>query len=150
MNDNNYPIGGYAPGNYHHHCCTCGQFFQGDKQSIQCELCAIKDKEFYDALTPEQQKRFDQMAADITKVFFENRRLEEQNNLLRDAISSNDTIIEGLEQSIKLKEEENMRLRKSLEAMKSIIEQDLIANGNNDLGNRLHIEICVGLKTNTQ
>lgn len=43
-------------------------------------------------------------------------------------------------------EEENKRLRKSLEAMKSIIEQDLIANGNNDLGNRLHIEICVGLK----
>lgn len=75
---------------------------------------------------------------------------EEQNNLLRDAISSSDTIIEGLEQSIKLKEEENMRLRASLETMKSIIEQDLIANGNNDLGNRLHIEICVGLKTNTQ
>lgn len=37
-----YPIGGYAPGNYHCNCVTCKQHFKGDKRAVQCEPCAIK------------------------------------------------------------------------------------------------------------
>jgi hypothetical protein len=37
-----YPIGGYAPGNYHCNCTTCKTTFQGDKRAVQCESCAIK------------------------------------------------------------------------------------------------------------
>jgi hypothetical protein len=51
-----YPIGGYAPGNYHDRCCTCRQPFQGDKRSTQCESCAIADKEKFDAMSPEEQQ----------------------------------------------------------------------------------------------
>jgi hypothetical protein len=51
-----YPIGGYAPGNYHDRCCTCRQPFQGDKRATQCEPCAIADREKFDALSPEEQQ----------------------------------------------------------------------------------------------
>ncbi len=37
-----YPIGGYAPGNYMNHCVTCKEEFFGDKLAIQCETCALK------------------------------------------------------------------------------------------------------------
>ena len=37
-----YPIGGYAPGNYMCNCVICKSTFQGDKRAIQCEPCAIK------------------------------------------------------------------------------------------------------------
>jgi len=37
-----YPIGGYAPGNYYCTCVTCKIMFQGDKRAVQCEPCAIK------------------------------------------------------------------------------------------------------------
>jgi hypothetical protein len=36
-----YPIGGYAPGNYHCTCATCGGGFIGDKRAVQCEPCAV-------------------------------------------------------------------------------------------------------------
>ena len=36
-----YPIGGYAPGNYQCRCLNCKEYFQGDKLSVQCEPCAI-------------------------------------------------------------------------------------------------------------
>jgi len=38
-----YPIGGYAPGNYHNRCYTCERSFFGDKRAIQCEECAVND-----------------------------------------------------------------------------------------------------------
>jgi len=37
-----YPIAGYAPGNYMCYCSTCDIKFQGDKRAVQCEPCAIK------------------------------------------------------------------------------------------------------------
>lgn len=37
-----YPIGGYAPGNYMCNCTTCKAEFFGDKLAVQCESCAIK------------------------------------------------------------------------------------------------------------
>ena len=37
-----YPIGGYAPGNYHCTCCICGNKFTGDKRAVQCEPCAVE------------------------------------------------------------------------------------------------------------
>lgn len=36
-----YPIGGYAPGNYSCTCVTCKINFIGDKRAVQCEPCAI-------------------------------------------------------------------------------------------------------------
>jgi hypothetical protein len=40
--EKNYPIGGYAPGNYHCICAICNTKFQGDKRAVQCEPCATK------------------------------------------------------------------------------------------------------------
>jgi hypothetical protein len=37
-----YPIGGYAPGNYTCTCVSCKTRFQGDKRAVQCETCAIE------------------------------------------------------------------------------------------------------------
>jgi len=37
-----YPIGGYAPGNYSCTCVTCKIDFIGDKLAVQCEPCAIE------------------------------------------------------------------------------------------------------------
>ena len=38
-----YPIGGFAPGNYwHKECVTCKRIFTGDKRAVQCEPCAIE------------------------------------------------------------------------------------------------------------
>lgn len=37
-----YPIGGYAPGNYMCNCSTCKKQFIGDKRAVQCEPCAIE------------------------------------------------------------------------------------------------------------
>jgi hypothetical protein len=66
-----YPIGGYAPGNYQCQCCKCGNKFVGDKRAVECEPCAIKDKEAFDALSPEEQD-------EIVK-----RNVELVNNLLK-------------------------------------------------------------------
>lgn len=40
MSSPNYPIGGYAPGNYSNTCVTCHLKFIGDKRAFQCEPCA--------------------------------------------------------------------------------------------------------------
>jgi hypothetical protein len=52
-----YPIGGYAPGNYHNRCSTCERSFFGDKRSVQCESCAVESlREIlrpYDQATPQ-------------------------------------------------------------------------------------------------
>jgi DNA-directed RNA polymerase subunit RPC12/RpoP len=37
-----YPIGGYAPGNYTYICVNCKVEFFGDKRVVQCEPCAIQ------------------------------------------------------------------------------------------------------------
>lgn len=42
MTENEYPIVGYAPGNYQCKCAICGNMFIGDKQAVQCESCARK------------------------------------------------------------------------------------------------------------
>ena len=51
-----YPIGGFAPGNYHGKCRTCGSDFQGDKRASQCEPCATEEQNKYDALSDEEKK----------------------------------------------------------------------------------------------
>jgi hypothetical protein len=38
---NIYPVGGFAPGFYTCKCVDCKGYFVGDKQSSQCEKCAI-------------------------------------------------------------------------------------------------------------
>lgn len=38
----NYPVLGYAPGNYMCTCANCKTTFQGDKRAVQCELCALR------------------------------------------------------------------------------------------------------------
>lgn len=38
---NTYPIGGFTPGFYTCKCVECKDYFVGDKQSSQCEKCAI-------------------------------------------------------------------------------------------------------------
>lgn len=37
--NNQYPIGGFAPGHYMNRCVSCGEDFVGDKLARQCELC---------------------------------------------------------------------------------------------------------------
>lgn len=38
----NYPVNGYAPGNYSCICYACDQEFNGDKRAIACEPCAME------------------------------------------------------------------------------------------------------------
>lgn len=54
--ENKYPIGGYAPGNYHNRCTTCERSFFGDKRAVQCEPCAVAAKERFDKLDPNEQE----------------------------------------------------------------------------------------------
>jgi len=60
-----YPVGGYAPGNYQCKCCDCGEHFIGDKRAVQCEPCAIKGKEAFDALSSEEQDALIKRNAEI-------------------------------------------------------------------------------------
>jgi len=46
-----YPILGYAPGNYQNRCTTCSEPFVGDKLAHQCEPCAKFLSWFYKNLT---------------------------------------------------------------------------------------------------
>lgn len=85
MTDKKYPIGGYAPGDYLRSCTTCEKQFHGNKEAFQCESCATKDKEFYDALTPEQRDRFDKRFANIVKLFFDGIKKDEEIARLRKA-----------------------------------------------------------------
>jgi hypothetical protein len=65
-----YPIGGYAPGNYECTCATCDKKFQGDKQAVQCEACAIYDKERFDAMTQNEQKELLRRNSMIAHLMF--------------------------------------------------------------------------------
>jgi hypothetical protein len=56
MEEKKYPIGGYAPGNYHNRCATCERTFFGDKRACQCEPCAVAGKAAFDAMSPEEQE----------------------------------------------------------------------------------------------
>lgn len=67
---NKYPIGGYAPGNYHCKCCTCGNMFNGDKRAVQCEPCAVKDKAVFDALSPTEQEELIKRNSAIAHIMF--------------------------------------------------------------------------------
>lgn len=81
-----YPIGGYSPGDYLRSCTSCDIEFHGHKEAFQCEECATKDKEFYDALTPEQRDRFDKRLANIVKLFFDGIKKDEEIARLRSAL----------------------------------------------------------------
>lgn len=78
--ENKYPIGGYAPGNYFNKCCSCGREFMGDKRAMQCEPCAIRDRESFEALSVEQQ----------LEVVMKNSEII--NNFLKDRVEMNVTI----------------------------------------------------------
>lgn len=67
-----YPIGYYAPGNYQCKCCDCGGGFQGDKRAVQCEPCAVANKQKFDALSPDEQKELMQRNAEAMREVFKN------------------------------------------------------------------------------
>lgn len=46
QNNNEYPVGGYAPGSYYAKCTSCGKEFQGDKRAFQCESCGRTSEKF--------------------------------------------------------------------------------------------------------
>lgn len=73
MSDKKYPIAGYAPGGYQRTCASCSTLFLGDKRAFQCEPCAVRDHERYEALTPEEKdahdKRFAEAAREVFKQF---------------------------------------------------------------------------------
>jgi hypothetical protein len=76
--ENKYPIGGYAPGNYHCKCGTCGNQFAGDKQAVQCEPCAVAGKEKFDELSLEHQQALIERNAAIANIMLTYRGSGEQ------------------------------------------------------------------------
>lgn len=74
MEEKKYPIGGYAPGNYQRHCCTCGGGFIGDKRAYQCEPCAVSDREKFDALSPDEQTELMKRNADAIREAFSQQK----------------------------------------------------------------------------
>lgn len=70
MTDNKYPIGGFAPGNYQCKCCTCGSEFIGDKRAVQCEPCAVSEKERFDALSPSEQQELINGNVEVFKKWY--------------------------------------------------------------------------------
>lgn len=83
MSEKKYPIGGYAPGNYHNRCSTCERSFFGDKQAIQCEPCAMEAKARFDALPIEEQMQLVKKNAQIAQVMFERPVSPERDLILR-------------------------------------------------------------------
>ena len=77
-NEGKFPIGGYAPGNYHCTCCKCGSKFTGDKRAVECESCAMKDKEAFDALSLEEQTELVKRNAEILNSLLNNNSSNEQ------------------------------------------------------------------------
>lgn len=71
MSEKKYPIGGYAPGNYYRKCCQCEETFQGDKRAVECEPCAVKAKEEFDALTEEDQVELIRRNAEIARQYLD-------------------------------------------------------------------------------
>lgn len=71
MTEKKYPIGGYAPGSYQCKCCTCGNSFIGEKRAVQCEPCAVKGKEAYDALSEEEKQEHAARYGNQLKEFIE-------------------------------------------------------------------------------
>lgn len=67
MTEQKYPIGGYAPGNYHNRCCTCERSFFGDKRAVQCEPCAVADQQKYNAMTHEERAAHDRKVVEAIK-----------------------------------------------------------------------------------
>lgn len=65
-----YPIGGYAPGNYHNRCATCERTFFGDKRACQCEPCAVAGKAAFDAMSPEEQEALLKKNAAVANYMF--------------------------------------------------------------------------------
>ena len=43
-NKNQYPIGGFIPGSQTKTCSCCQNYFVGDQNSNQCEICALEDQ----------------------------------------------------------------------------------------------------------
>jgi hypothetical protein len=74
---NKYPIGGYAPGNYHNRCSTCERSFFGDKQAVQCEPCALADKARFDALSPAEQEELVKRNVEIYNELMKNSSTEQ-------------------------------------------------------------------------
>lgn len=83
MSENKYPIGGYAPGNYQHKCCTCGQPFTGDKRAVECEPCAIKGKEQFDSLPDWKQNEIRERNVRIANYMFSGQRTPERELIYR-------------------------------------------------------------------
>jgi len=78
-----YPIGGYAPGNYHNRCGTCNRSFFGDKRAFQCEPCALEAKARFDALPLEEQMQLVKRNGQIAQVMIECPVSPERDLILR-------------------------------------------------------------------
>ena len=74
MSNNKYPVGGYAPGNYHCTCCVCGNKFHGDKRAVECEPCAIEGKAKFDALSSVEQEEVVKRNIETFNQLFKNNR----------------------------------------------------------------------------
>lgn len=53
MKEKEYPIGGFAPGNYWNKCRSCNVRFMGDKRANQCEPCAEKEQRELEEMSKE-------------------------------------------------------------------------------------------------
>lgn len=78
MTTKQYPIGGYAPGNYYNHCSTCGKEFQGDKMAVQCEPCAVKGKTKFDAMTDDEKSLHIEKAVEAMNKLFNNKQKDNE------------------------------------------------------------------------
>lgn len=78
--ENKYPQGGYAPGNYYCNCSTCNEKFQGDKRSFQCEPCGTKSQAEWDALTPDEQAERVRRNIEIYREFENQQKIMKQSN----------------------------------------------------------------------
>lgn len=78
MGENEYPIGGYAPGNYTCKCCICGNTFRGDKRAVQCKPCAIQclvvlPKEIQERIKHEAEKAYPIQAFNVLEKDAQNQ-----------------------------------------------------------------------------
>ncbi len=72
MEDKKYPIGGFAPENYHCRCGSCERSFLGDKRAYQCESCAIASRKKFDSLSLEEQVELMKRNSDAIHEAFKN------------------------------------------------------------------------------
>lgn len=106
-----YPIGGYAPGNYHCKCWKCGADFTGDKRAVECEPCAIESKARFDAMTPAQQESVIKSNIDIWNKLVNKWGADQLNpdllKVFQDAEATKESALQKVKEDIDLEEQAN-------------------------------------------